>query len=122
MKNYKNDIIFIAVLLILAGVSIPIMKNIYSSKSEYVKISYNDKEIRMSLNEDSSFTIEFGEKINIIEIKNKQVCIREASCPDKLCVKQGYISHNGESIICLPNEVIVTIEGTEKAGIDAIAE
>lgn len=122
MKNYKNDIILIAILLVLAGISILVLKSFNKSAAEYVKISYNDREITMSLSEDNSFTVEFGDNTNIIEIKNKQVCISEASCPDKLCVKQGYISHNGESIICLPNEVVVTVVGADESKVDAVAE
>ena len=36
--------------------------------------------------------------------------IEEADCPDKLCVKQGTVSQSGESLVCLPNRVVVTIK------------
>ena len=48
--------------------------------------------------------------------------MKEAGRPDKLCVKQGEISKAGESIICLPNRIIVSVEGGEESGIDATAK
>ena len=36
--------------------------------------------------------------------------IEEADCPDKLCVKQGTVSQSGESLVCLPNRVVVAIK------------
>ena len=40
-----------------------------------------------------------------------QVWCSEASCPDKLCVKQGKKHLNTDTIVCLPNKMVVTITG-----------
>ena len=57
---------------------------------------------------------------NLLEISNKGVRVLEASCPDKLDVKQGYIKNVGEQIICLPNRLIVSIY-SEKSELDFIS-
>ena len=44
----------------------------------------------------------------------------EASCPDKLCVNQKAVSKNNESIICLPNKVIVEVDSSENSDLDAV--
>ena len=46
---------------------------------------------------------------NHLVIENGSARITEASCPDKLCVRQGAASETGQTIVCLPNRVIVTI-------------
>jgi hypothetical protein len=48
-------------------------------------------------------------------IKDQKVEVVESTCPDKLCMKQGWISKQGESIICLPNRISITIVGGNKA-------
>ena len=48
---------------------------------------------------------------NRLIIKDGQAWIEEASCPDKLCVHQGKIKHITESLVCLPNRVVVRIIG-----------
>ena len=56
---------------------------------------------------------------NEIELSPEGVRICSASCPDKLCVKQGKITKAGQSVICLPNRVSVYLTG-EKAEVDAV--
>ena len=48
---------------------------------------------------------------NKVVIYDGEVRMEEADCPDKLCVLQGKISRSGQTIICLPNKVMVTIKG-----------
>ena len=51
---------------------------------------------------------------NTITVKDGQVSCTEASCPDKICIHQGHISHNGEMIVCLPNQMIAKVVGNDK--------
>ena len=37
-----------------------------------------------------------------------------ADCPDQICVKTGSISRSGQSIVCAPNRVVVTVTGEDK--------
>lgn len=39
--------------------------------------------------------------------------ITASTCLDKTCVRTGWISRPGQSIVCLPNRLVVRIEGTE---------
>lgn len=50
---------------------------------------------------------------NEIEIYDNSVKISESNCRDKICIHMGSINRQGQSIICLPNRLIVTIEGEE---------
>ena len=53
---------------------------------------------------------------NTVEIKSGSVSVTEASCRNQVCVRHGAISRPGESIVCLPNRLVVTIEGSGKGG------
>ena len=54
--------------------------------------------------------------INMSEqIKNHEVYMIEATCPDKLCIKQGHIEKKGATIVCLPHHLVIEIkEGNEQ--------
>ena len=60
--------------------------------------------------------------LNLLIIEDGYAYIKEASCPDGLCVHQGKINKSGEMIVCLPNEVVVTVEGPEDSGVDSVVK
>ena len=43
-----------------------------------------------------------------------------ADCPDQVCVHHQGISRDGESIICLPNQVVVSVESVEESDVDGV--
>ena len=50
---------------------------------------------------------------NTVLVQQGHVRMMEASCPDQVCVNQGWISDNALPIVCLPNKVIIEIIGGE---------
>jgi hypothetical protein len=46
---------------------------------------------------------------NLLIIQDGEVWIDKATCPDGLCKNTGKVSQVGQSIICLPNKVVVEI-------------
>lgn len=76
---------------------------------------------RLPLSEDlqKEYTDENG-GTNLLVIKNGKAQITQADCPDKICVHHHPISRSGESIICLPHKLVVTvINEKETDGVDA---
>jgi len=55
---------------------------------------------------------------NRLYVQDDLVFMDSANCPDKLCVKQGVIRDSTVPIVCLPNKVVVRIEGRD-SGLDA---
>ena len=53
---------------------------------------------------------------NVVTISGGKVLVSEASCKNQVCVKHSGISLSGESIVCLPNRLLVRIEGGGKGG------
>jgi hypothetical protein len=47
----------------------------------------------------------------VVEIHDKKARIVSSPCQGQTCVAQGHIHAQGESVICLPNQVGVFIEG-----------
>ena len=57
---------------------------------------------------------------NVVEIRDGTVSVTEASCKNQVCVKHSAISKTGESIVCLPNRLVVSIEGNGGDGYDTV--
>lgn len=55
--------------------------------------------------------IETNLGINVIEIVDEKVGMYEADCPDKVCYSPEYITRPGETIVCLPNRIVIEVKG-----------
>jgi hypothetical protein len=68
------------------------------------------------------YTGEGGEQVNVLVIKNGEAFVESASCPDGICASHKPISHEGQSIVCLPHRVVVSIRrAAEQSGPDIVA-
>ena len=114
----KNDFILI-ISVIFISLSVFLFLRITKEEgSGQVIISVHGEEYgRYNIDEDNEININNS---NTLVIKDNKVYMKDATCPDKLCVKQKQISRDGESIICLPNKIIVTVESNSKSDIDAV--
>ena len=106
--------VLIAVVLLSTGVLV--WRKLNPQSAQIVKITQKGQvlqEIDLSqVKEPYSFVIE-GESgaLNTVQVEPGRICISEASCPDQVCVHQGWISDGSEPIVCLPNQVIIQITG-----------
>ncbi len=105
------DKLLFFLLVVLSITSFFFVRELFPSGS-LVKISVDNKTIyTLSLHEDRIVKAAGPIGENVIEIKNAKVHIKDAPCPQKLCVHQGWIERG--TIICLPNKVVVTVGGNE---------
>ena len=54
----------------------------------------------------------------LVEVNEGRVRVEKETSPYHYCSIQGYVSDPSTPIICLPNEVVVTIEGSEEGAVD----
>lgn len=111
-KKYKNDIILLGIILVVAIVAI-IIVNTTKKQGSYVVVIYDQNEVaKYSINEDIEIKLTYEENnYNTLVIKDGKVYMNDASCKDHICVKHHKISMTGETIVCLPNKVVIKIIG-----------
>jgi len=63
------------------------------------------------LSQPQTITIDEKSAHCVIEIEDGSVRMISSDCPDQLCVHQGAIHKAGESIICLPQRIVIEIKG-----------
>ena len=119
----KLDIILITAALLAAGVFL-LCINVFSTAGEYAVVEVNGETVvQLSLAEDTVYDIEIENEVtNTLKIENGEAKMISADCPDKICVNHRSISKNNESIICLPNKVIITIVSDAESDIDGVAK
>lgn len=114
----RGDRYLIVFVLVLTLISLGFIKTQgLSNENKYISVQVNGKEIKRIIYDKKiigkTIPIETEYGYNLLEIGDDKVRVIEASCPDKIDVKQGYISKIGETIICLPNKLIIEIKGMD---------
>ncbi len=119
----KKDAIIPAAVLITAALIFIIMKIIAGNGGARVKVTVDGEEYGIyQLSKDAEYEIEgYGYITDKLKIKDGKAYMKEAACPDKLCVHMGKISKNGEIIVCLPARIVVEVVEKGDEGYDAVA-
>ena len=122
LKTHRNDAILIVVLLVLGG-ALALFLYVTRQSGGYVAVQA-DGELLMELplDQDTELVLGEGGHTNTLIIEDGTAQVIEASCPDQICVRQGGIRYAGESIVCLPHKLVITIEGGAQNDIDAAAK
>ena len=122
VKKYKNDIILVAVILLAAFLT---GAYIYAARDTgaYALVTVDGDEIyRLPLDEDITIEVGGDGRYNTIVIENGSVRVEDASCPDHVCINQGQKMYGGETIICLPNRMVITVVSDNAPDIDAVVQ
>lgn len=82
------------------------LKAVISADGETIKefLLADDNQV-----EEYVYTDEHGHE-NVIVRDGLEIYMSEANCTDQLCVRKGEVNAAGETIVCLPNHVMVEIE------------
>ena len=117
-NKFLNNKIEKVLWIIILGVAVALFLFLKFSANdgETVIVKVDKKEIaRYDLNTDREVIIDGkdGGK-NTLVIKDGKAYIKDATCPDKLCEHQGKVHMVGQSLICLPNRVVIEITDDKK--------
>ena len=115
--NYTRDLILVAVLLVAALALCFGLRSLQARDTgtgAQAVVTVEGREIgRYPLKKSGTFPLNGG--TNILVVENGEAWVSEANCPDKVCMGMGKISRNGEFIACLPNRLLVVVEGAAEA-------
>lgn len=107
-----DALVVLAVLLLTLGLG---ARPYFAAKSAgelTVSISVDGETVeRCALSNYEDSTYESRGYTLTVAVENGAVRVSESDCPNQDCVHSGAISRAGQSIVCLPARVAVTLEG-----------
>ena len=118
-KKYRLDIIVIASILLVSLIALLIVTLNKKEGSVVVVEIDGIKVSEYSVFLNGEYSLNGG--TNILVIENGVAYLNYSSCPDHTCEKTGKIKYVGQSIICLPNKVSITIKGDTEGGVDLVS-
>ena len=115
MKKTRMDIFLLAGLLIVGLLLAGFVYLPHGENGSVVEVRVNGKVTAtypLSSNIEKTITTEDGDS-NTFCIKDHKVTMTHASCPDQICVRTKGISKTGESIVCIPHQVVLAITSAQ---------
>jgi hypothetical protein len=118
-KKYRLDIIIISAILLI---SLLLLLVVMLSKEEgsAVVVEIDGMTVATySLDQNGEYSLNGG--TNVLVIEDGKAYLNYSNCPDHTCEKTGKIQYVGQSIICLPNKIAITIKGEAEGGVDFVS-
>ena len=113
-RRVRNDILLIAVLLLVAAVG-ALYLFVFRGAGNTVTVTVDGQlYATYALSDTVEVDIDSGDGTNRLIIRDGKAFVETASCPDGICVAHRPIFRDGESIVCLPNRVVVTVTSREQ--------
>lgn len=125
-KADKYILIGLGALLVISLIGVFVFQMIFTSPGANAIITQNGTIIHtinlQAVAEPYELTVETGDHgYNIIYVEKDRIKIRDANCPDQLCVKTGFLSHTNDISVCLPHGLFIEIQGGTEGEIDILA-
>ena len=119
IKKYRLDIIVIAVILLLS-VSLLLIMTLTKKEGAVAVVEIDGKTVaEYSLAVNGEYSLNNG--TNVLVIENGQDYLNFSNCPDHTCEITGKIRYVGQTIVCLPNKLSITIKGNAEGGVDLVS-
>lgn len=113
----KNDIQLIIVLITISFILLMFL-NLKKTDGEIFRVYYeNDIVLEQYLNIDNIYEVNGYNGVVKIEVKNQKIRVIEETSPLHICKNQGSISKANDTLVCLPNKIIIKIESKELDGV-----
>ena len=112
MRKIKIGDIIIGILLLALSFTpfffLKTHKQSSPTNEEIAVVKVNNKVVKkINLKQNTVWTYDKNGKRNVLEVRNKKVHMVEANCKDQICVKEGWKSKPGQTIVCLPHKFLV---------------
>jgi hypothetical protein len=114
----------LAVLILAASVVIFLSLSGKGSQAGASALLYCDGKLAGSydLSRDRVVTQEAGGHTIRLEISAGRIHIADSDCPRQICKHAGWISRPNQTIVCVPNKILVEIKGVAGSGVvDAVS-
>ena len=115
-----GDAVLVGGLLVLAAVLFIVTGNGYTANRHVVVEVSGARVLELPLDSDVTRTVRGPLGDTVISIEGGRARVTESACPNHYCIRMGSISHTGEIIVCVPNQVFVTIRGGREQSYDGV--
>lgn len=120
MTERRKTLLWVLVFALLAGVLLVFVLRLRSGGGTTAQVWQGGELVaELDLTEDTTLELTSPQGgSNTVLVRDGQVFVIAADCPDQVCVDHGP-AESGSPIVCLPNELVISLVGESSEGADA---
>ena len=112
----KKDIIVIVGILLVALISFIVIE-LTKQKGSSVVVKIDGQTVQeISLLEDKQYELNGG--THLLCVEDGEAYLIKASCPDHVCIREGKISYNWQTITCIPYKLTITVTSNKQPSVE----
>lgn len=118
--SFADVLVMLSVLLIASLLLFGSFRSSGNDSSDLRLVIRTQSEVlSYPLSSDRTIPVASGGYTLTVEIRDGRARVRETDCPDKICQRTGWISRKGETVICAPAAVRLTVTDPKGGADDA---
>lgn len=121
MKKYFRFFDFILLFIFSFCIAVSFFLAGKKTSGKMLSVKTMEGEFVYPLNKNAELEFKGNIGITHVVIRDGQAWVTESACENKNCIFMGKLSRSGDFAACLPNGVILTVEGLDEE-FDAVAE
>ncbi len=111
LTPFDRKLLVVVAVLVVLSFLLPLTQKagarvVVSSDNRIIFVAPLDKEQRVELDGPLGITV--------LQIKDGGARIVSSPCPQKVCIHMGEARHAGDLLACVPNQLVISVEGNEK--------
>jgi len=113
----------IALIIVLAATAILGMVAIAGLRTSggFVEVVQHGEVVQvLELGVNGVHVFENGAFLNVVQIIDGSAKMIDANCPDEHCMHQAPIIYSGQTIVCLPNRMVIQVHAADASEHDVI--
>jgi len=120
MRSNLFWIVLLGVLLLVSAAAALVLGRLPAGRAQLYVDGVLVESIDLSAAAERYTFIVGSSDFNQIEVERGRIRISDANCPDRTCVRQGWVSGGTIPIVCLPHRLVIEFEGGAAPEVDAV--
>ena len=118
--SFADVLVILTLLAVAALLLLGFLRSAGTASSENLLVIRTQSEVlSYPLSSDRTIPVASGGYTLTVEIRDGRARVRETDCPDRVCLHTGWISRKGETVICAPAAVRLTVTDPKGGADDA---
>lgn len=117
-KLFKKSDLLVMLGVVAVAAACLLIARLSAPPGAVCRVLYDGGEVKtVSLAENGVFRVAEAPLMEF-EVRDGRIAAVHSDCPDKVCVRTGFIGASGQKIVCLPNRIVVSLDADKTGGND----